>query len=122
MKVIIENGGLDCSLYNTKQHIVESSFDYVERKRRMREFRCSDLLFLNQMIATINSADYEEELRARMGNLFSERMLRNLHGEQRSFRYVFNGGTPEHDFEDVNSMEVFQTGNDKRLLIVNFKK
>jgi hypothetical protein len=106
MEVIIENGGLDCSVYNVKGD-----------NRRYK-----DLLFLNQIIASINSSDDEEELRENMQLLFSKRVRHSLHGgTTRSFKYVFTGGTPP-DYEDVTQMELYQIGKEKRLLVVNLKE
>lgn len=118
MNVIIENGGLDTSLYQTYQYSNETEEQFKKRLRFEERKRCEDMMFFMEILRVINHSDTEEELRHSMNILFSERVKRNLHNQFRVFTYDFNGGTPEHDFEDVKYMEVWQAGNSQRLMYV----
>lgn len=92
MKVVIENGGFDCSLYNIQPDSRESEQSYNNRLSTAKQELHTDLLFFNQILYTVNMVDDREELEVRMKLLFAKRLRRLLHGQERVFGYGFENG------------------------------
>lgn len=108
MIALIENGGFDCSMYNVKRDNRESITSYEHRLSIAKQELHTDILFFNQILHTICGSPYREELEIRMKLLFSKRLRRLLHGQERVFSYYFENG----------GMCVYQNKNEKRIIYV----
>lgn len=120
MKAIIENGGLDCTLYKTQRGVNETNVSFENRHNSLKHHLFLDLLFFTQILEVINikSGD-KEELSENMKMLFVKRTRRNLHGMDRTFSYDFLTDGEGVDSE-IMGMEVWQADNPNRLIYVKF--
>lgn len=118
MKAIIENCGLDLSLYNITRNKKEFNYRFEARLDMAKTQIFLDLAFFNTLLSVINLATDESDLRSGIHKAFDERGNKNRNPNKIRFTYGFGLLYGRKSTDAMDYMEIHQVGNVERLIYV----
>ena len=118
MKAIIENCGLDLSLYDITREYKETNRRFEQRCNAAKTQIFLDLAFFNTLLSVINLATNEDDLRSAMQKAFEERNKKNHNVNKIGFTYGFGRLDNNYELEEMQYMKVYQADNPNNLIYV----
>ena len=118
MKAIIENCGLDLSLYDITRKKKEFNYLFEDRCNAAKTQIFLDLTFFNTLLCVINMAKDEHDLRRGMQKAFERRTEKNRNVNKIRFTYGFGRLDNNYELDEMQYMIVRQGDNPDSLIYV----